>query len=147
MKKFELRKLIREEINKAISASKNNQKFNAIDSLSPDWQDYEGYESVLEDLFEAYGINSPEEFMLELDDFSLVNDLAFDIAKRAGFKGNFDNLVMSNETFNLYCNALAAQFYLQYGQDMGLLDDANFYNKKIRYYDSMLKKYGKQLGF
>ena len=146
MKKFELRKLIREEINKAISASKNNQKFNAIDSLSPDWQDYEGYESVLEDLFEAYEINSPEEFMLELDNFSLVNDLAFDIAKRAGFKGNLNDLI-DNETFNLYCNALAAQFYLQYGQDMDLLDDTNFYNKKMRYYDSMLKKYGKQLGF
>jgi hypothetical protein len=99
------------------------ENFNAIDPKAPDWKDYEGYELVLEDYFQVYKLENSEDFRTEYDNGDAQNNLAFDIAERAGFKGGYEDLLSSeNSQFNLYCNYLAKLFLLEYGMDMGVID-------------------------
>ena len=95
---------------------------NAIDSLAPDWRDYEGYETVLEGYFDQYDITDAQSFKDEQDNGDLMNNLAFDIAKREGFKGNLDTLIRKNVRLNRMCNLLAEKFMLKYAIDTFLLE-------------------------
>ena len=141
MKKSELIQIIKEELNKALKEN----SFNALDPLAPDWQDYEGYETTLELYFDEYGLEDSQEFMSEYSNGDLINNLALDIAKRSGFKGNIGDLI-NNEDLNNYCNWLATEFMLQYGKDMGLVNNMNFYKTEMAGINSALKTAGKKLG-
>ena len=55
----------------------NEDKFNALDSLAPDWEDSEGYELLLDSYFNSYNLEDPKEFAYEIyenniDDFNLL---------------------------------------------------------------------------
>lgn len=96
------------------------------DNFTPDWRDYEGYELLLEDYFDMYDLNesNPEDFWTQVDEGDMMNNLAFDIAKRSGFEGDFGSLI-DEEEFNSYCNALALIFILDYGADTFIVDRNN----------------------
>lgn len=99
-----------------------NEAYNAIDSSAPDWRDYEGYETVLEGYFDQYDITDAQSFKDEQGNGDLMNNLAFNIAKRSGFEGNIDTLIRKNVRLNRMCNFLAEKFMLQYAIDTFLLE-------------------------
>lgn len=117
--------------------------YNAIDSMSPDWQDEDGYELVLDQYFDEYDLENPETFAFEVfDNGDAQNNLAMDIAKRAGFKGNMDNLI-DEEDFNRYCNMLAQFFLLKHGNAMGSISEEEYpeYEKRIKQLNTVLPEY------
>lgn len=135
---------ISDEMKKAFG----DQSYNAMNPSAPDWRDYEGYESLLEDYFNEYNIDNPEEFNAEIfDNGDLTNNLAFDIAKAGGFKGDLGDLIDSSD-LNLYCNRLAKSFALQYGVDMGLIEkndpqyqsEINRISKLLNDYETKMKQ-------
>ena len=88
-----------------------------------DWNDYEGYETLLDELFEEYNLEDPQEFKDQIFDGAsdVANQLAIDIAQRAGFTGDVDDLV--DTELDSYTNALADKFLLKFGADMGVIDE------------------------
>jgi hypothetical protein len=100
---------------------------NAIDPLAPSWDDYEGYEILLEQYFDTYDIVDKESLESELENGDMVNNLAMDILKRKGVKisssrdyGAYDNLMSSSD--NMEANKLAKEFIMQYAEDMGIIE-------------------------
>ena len=88
-----------------------------------DWNDYEGYETLLDELFEEYNLEDPQEFKDQIFDGAsdVANQLAIDIAQRAGFTGDVDDLV--DTELDSYTNALADKFLLKFGADMGVINE------------------------
>lgn len=93
---------------------------NALDPIAPSWGDYEGYETLLEEYFDIYEITDAKSFKEELDNGDLMNNLAFDIAKRADFRGSMNDLA-NNRDANLFYNNLAKEFMIQYAKDTFLI--------------------------
>jgi hypothetical protein len=119
------------------------EDYNAIDSMAPDWQDEDGYELVLDQYFDTYGLEDPEEFAFEVfDNGDAQNNLAFDIAKRAGFKGEDIMDLIDEEDFNRYCNMLAQFFLLKHGNAMGSISEEEYpeYEKRIKQLNTELPK-------
>jgi hypothetical protein len=116
---------------------------NALDPLAPDWQDYEGYELILSEYFSDYDLEDPQTFKDEVyDNGDVQNNLALDIAKRAGFKGDLGNLIDDDE-FNRYCNGLAKLFLLKFGEDMGVVEDNDpEYQKELQDTNNWIDSYG-----
>jgi hypothetical protein len=128
--------------NKITSQSKlKEDNYNAIDSMAPDWEDEDGYELVLDNYFNTYGLEDPKEFAEEVyNNGDAQNNLAFDIAKRAGFKGRLGDLIKEQD-FNRYCNMLAKLFLLNYGAAMGSVDRNDpKYQKEIQLLNTELPK-------
>ena len=124
---------------------------NALDSSAPDWQDYEGYELILQDYFDTYNLEDPQAFKDEVyegGNWDSVNNFSFDIAKRAGYKGDYNEFIDDNSTSNgftpfySYCTALAHYFLLKFGGDMGIVDDENDqeYQKELQEADQYVDK-------
>lgn len=101
------------------SQMKNKLKENS----GIDWNDYEGYEIILDQYFEEYDLEDPQEFRDQIFDGAsdVANQLAIDIAQRAGFTGDVDDLV--DTELDSYTNALADKFLLKFGADMGVIDE------------------------
>ena len=89
---------------------------NAIDPSAPSWNDYEGYEILLEQYFDTYDIVDEESFNSELENGDMMNNLAMDILKRKGVK-----LTDYESTENIEANKLAKEFIIQYAEDMGII--------------------------
>jgi hypothetical protein len=129
-----------------ITESQYKAKLNE-DENAPDWDDYEGYELTLEDYFNTYDLEDPQTFKDEVysgGNWDSVNNLAYDIAKRAGFKGDLNDLLDSeNEEFNSYCNTLAHHFMLRYAADMGIVDRNDpEYQKEFKENDREIDSFG-----
>ena len=120
----------------------SEESYNALNPNAPDWRDYEGYELVLEDNFESADIVDKETFEDEWHNDDMIHNIAMDIAKRAGFKGDLMGLIENND-FNIYCLYLAKKFMIQYGLDMGLIKDTDsieteYYSDKKESYNDIL---------
>jgi hypothetical protein len=115
-----------------------------LNENAPDWQDYEGYELLLQSYFDTYGLEDPQEFKDEVYDNGngdAINNLAMDIAKRTGFKGSYMDLI-NNDDFNRYCNILAKDFLLQFAVDMGVIDrNDSEYQKELRDNNELMDSY------
>ena len=123
----------------------NEDKFNALDSSAPDWEDSEGYELLLDSYFNSYNLEDPKEFAYEIyENGDAINDLAFEIAQRAGFKGSLTDLLKDStmDDFNIYCNNLAKLFFLEHGVAMGVIDknDAE-YQKQVQQTNNVIDTY------
>ena len=123
----------------------NEDKFNALDSSAPDWEDSEGYELLLDSYFNSYNLEDPKEFAYEIyENGDAINDLAFEIAQRGGFKGSLTDLLKDStmKDFNIYCNNLAKLFFLEHGVAMGVIDrnDAE-YQKQVQQTNNVIDTY------
>jgi hypothetical protein len=123
----------------------NEDKFNALDPSAPDWEDSEGYELLLDSYFNSYNLEDPKEFAYEIyENGDAINDLAFEIAQRGGFKGSLTDLLNDNtmKDFNIYCNNLAKFFFLEHGAAMGVIDknDAE-YQKQVQETNKVIDTY------
>ena len=123
----------------------NEDKFNALDSSAPDWEDSEGYELLLDSYFNSYNLEDPKEFAYEIyENGDAINDLAFEIAQRGGFKGSLTDLLNDNtmKDFNIYCNNLAKLFFLEHGVAMDVIDknDAE-YQKQVQETNKVITTY------
>jgi hypothetical protein len=116
-------------------------KLNEV--ATPNWESIDEYESILDDYFDTYGLEDPEEFAFEVfDNGDAQNNLAFDIAKRAGFKGEDIMDLIDEEDFNRYCNMLAQFFLLKHGNYMGSISEEEYpeYEKRIKQLNTELPK-------
>jgi hypothetical protein len=123
--------------NKLTSQSKLNEV------ATPNWESIDEYKSILDDYFDTYGLEDPEEFAFEVfDNGDAQNNLAFDIAKRAGFKGEDIMDLIDEEDFNRYCNMLAQFFLLKHGNAMGSISEEEYpeYEKRIKQLNTELPK-------
>ena len=125
----------------------NEESYNAIDSMAPDWMDEDGYELVLDEYFNTYNLEDPEEFAYEVyGNGDAMNNLAIDIAKRAGFKGKEEELYNENSSkemkaFGFLCNNLAQIFLLKYGAAMGSVDRNDpKYKKELQAQEGYVKQ-------
>jgi hypothetical protein len=120
------------------------EDYNAIDSMAPDWQDEDGYELVLDEYFDTYGLEDPDAFAEEVyNNGDAMNNLAFDIAKRAGFKGDY-NVFGEDENmeFERYCNGLAKLFLLKHGAAMGSVDrNDSKYKQQLQQAENWVTEY------
>jgi hypothetical protein len=114
-----------------------------LNENAPAWDDYEGYELILQMYFDDYDLEDPQTFKDEVyDNGDVQNNLALDIAKRAGFEGDLGDLINDDE-FNRYCNGLAKLFLLQYGADMGVVDENDpEYKNELRQTNNWVDSYG-----
>jgi len=123
----------------------NEDKFNALDSSAPDWEDSEGYELLLDSYFNSYNLEDPKEFAYEIyENGDAINDLAFEIAQRGGFKGSLTDLLNDNtmKDFNIYCNNLAKLFFLEHGVAMGVIDrNDTEYQKQVQETNKVITTY------
>ena len=120
-----------------------NEEFKRMQKLAglnennrrEDWTDPKKWEGACEYYFKEYGLFDPKEFEREVyDNGDAQNNLAFEIAKEAGFEGDFDDLI-DNDTFNIYCNMLAKYFLLLYGDIVYVVRDIDpvKYKKELNY--------------
>lgn len=96
------------------------------EASTSNWESIDEYKSMLEDFFDTYKdvLKNPEEFKDEVYfNGDLMNTLAFDIAQKAGFKGDYDAFLNENRDFQGYCNALAQLFLLKHGAAIGVVDE------------------------
>lgn len=106
------------------------------------WENIDEYKSILEEYFDDYSLENPKNFDFEVfDDDYVQNSLAFDIAKKAGFKGSIRDLFINEEDFDRYCNMLAKLFLLKHGAAMGSIDkNDSKYQKEIQLLNTELPK-------
>ena len=89
------------------------------------------YKSLIDSEYASlFNLNDPEEFKAEIDGGGdSIHDLAYDIAKDSGFKGDVMSFLnYEDEAFVRYCTHLAHLFLLQYGMDTGVIskDDPKY---------------------
>lgn len=123
------------------SAFTNNLMENENTSAT-NWTDFEEWEGACEHYFETYGLMDLKAFESEVyDNGDAQNNLAFEIAKEAGFKGDIDDLI-NNHKFNVYCNMLAKHFLLLYGAMVYVVEENDpKYKKELDYVTSWLNSH------
>jgi hypothetical protein len=106
------------------------------------WADFEEWEGACERYFKEYDLFDLKAFENEVyDNGDAQNNLAFEIAKEAGFKGDFDDLI-NNHKFNVYCNMLAKYFLLLYGAMVYVVEENDpKYKKELDYVTSWLNSH------
>ena len=58
------------------------------------------------------------------------NNFAYDIARMGGLKEEDLTALINNNELNIYCNALASLFILEYAKDTGIIEDDDQYKQE-----------------
>jgi len=100
---------------------------NAINSSAPDWDDYEGYEILLEQYFDLEEVTDKESLEIAMDN-DLIHNLSTDILKRKGIQtpsgkdyDAYDSFQGSQEKRKAM--KLATEFIIQFAEDTFIIDE------------------------
>lgn len=106
-----------------ITEGQYKQKLNENSGI--DWNDYEGYETLLDEFFDDYNLEDPQEFKDNIINggSDAANNLGWEIAQRAGFTGDIDEYTDDkNLNLQIYFTQLAETFICQFAIDMGVIN-------------------------